>query len=102
MGGAIQGTIIKFLPSPDPKIKGCLIHLQFTPPGHTQPVDFCFPCTGSVRNALAPGSKDDDKDLQSKLALEVGKYFWAKRCPDKMNEKYKKNMFMFDVRTGMV
>lgn len=93
IGAAIQGEIIKFVPSPSPEIKGRLIWLRY------RGQDFTFPCTGSVRNAFAPGLKDDSKELDGILLKEVGNYFYAKRGLDKPS-KYKKNMFMFDVRTG--
>lgn len=93
VGAAIQGEIIKFVQSPSPEIKGRLIWLKF------RGQEFTFPCTGSVRNAFAPGLKDDSKELDGVLAKEVGNYFYAKRGLDKPS-KYKKNMFMFDVRTG--
>lgn len=93
MGLAIQGTIVKIVPSPSTEIKGRLLWLNY------KGTDFMFPCTGAIRNALAPGLKDDDKKLDEMLEKEIGNYFYAKRLPNKPS-KYGKSMFVFDVRTG--
>lgn len=95
IGIAIQGEIIKIVPSPVSTIKGRLLWLKF------RNTDFMFPCTGSIRSALAPGLKDDDTKLDATLDKEVGNMFYAKRLPNKPS-KYKKEMFIFDVRTGKV
>lgn len=95
VGGAIQGTIVKFVESPSEEIKGRLIWLNY------KGIDFCVPCTGSIRNAFAPGKKDDDASLDAILAKEVGKFMWARRLPDKPS-KFKKSMFVFDVRAGNI
>lgn len=93
IGSAVQGIIVKIVPSPSTEIKGRLLWLQF------KGMDFTLPCTGSIRNALAPGLKDDDSKLDSTLEKEVGNFFYARRLPNKPS-KFKKSMFIFDVRTG--
>ena len=90
----LQAEIIKIMDSPNSTIKGKLLWLR-APSGH----EFTFPCTGVVRNALAPGVKADDKELTTALEKEIGKTLFLKRTPDKTSAKYKKNMFMFDVFT---
>jgi hypothetical protein len=95
IGMAVQGRIVKIVPSPSTEIKGRLLWLNF------KNTDFCFPCTGSIRNALAPGLKDDDAKLDAVLEKEIGNFFYAKRLPNKPS-KFKKQMFIFDVRTGKI
>jgi hypothetical protein len=93
VGGAVVGEIIKFLASPVSTIKGNLVWLR-----HNSGQEFTFPVTGVIRNALAPGVKDDDEKLMETLDKEIGKILICKRLPDK-SSKYAKSMFMFDVFT---
>ncbi len=92
MGGIVSGEIIKIVNSPVSTVKGKLLWLK-----HSSGTEFTFPCTGVIRNALAPGL--EGKDVDAALQAEVGKLFFAKRTMDKQSQKYKKNMFMFDVFT---
>lgn len=89
----ISGEIIAIVDSPVATIKGKLLHLK-----HASGQEFTFPCTGVIRNALAPGKKD--KEADEALKKEVGKMFYAQRLADKPNKQYKKNMYMFDVYTS--
>lgn len=89
--GIVSGEIVKICNSPVSTVKGKLLWLR-----HENGTEFMFPCTGVVRNALAPGV-EGDKDLVAALEKHVGKTFIAKRTPGKQSAKYKKEMFMFDV-----
>jgi len=93
MDGVVSGEIMKIVESPVTTIKGKLLWLR-----HESGQEFTFPCTGVIRNALAPGV--DGEKLDKALQAEVGKMFYAKRAPDRQNTKYKKAMFMFDVFTS--
>lgn len=95
VGGVVSGEIIKIVDSPVSTVKGKLIWLR-----NDSGIEFTFPATGVIRNALAPGVKDDGDKLTEVLEKEIGKMFYAKRLPDKQSTKYKKPMFMFDVFTG--
>jgi len=92
IGITVSGEIIAVVDSPSTTVKGKLLHLR-----HSSGTEFTFPCTGSIRNALAPGKKDDE--LEKSLQQEIGKTIYLTRMADKLSEKYKKNMFIFDVRT---
>lgn len=94
VGAAISGEIVAVLESPVSTVKGYLLHLR-----HQTGQEFTFPCTGVIRQALAPGKKEGD-ELVKALEKEIGKILFAKRLPDKMSAKYKKPMFVFDVYTG--
>lgn len=93
VGGAVTGEIIQVCKSPVSTVKGFLLWLK-----HDSGQEFTFPCTGVIRNALAPGVTGD-KELLAELEKEVGKKFVAVRQENKPNAKYKKEMFMFDVFT---
>ncbi len=97
--GAVSGEIIAILNSPTTTVKGKLLHLK-----HASGEEFCFPVTGAVRQALAPGVKGDDekseKELLAILNKEVGKMFIAIRREDGQSKTYKKRMFVFDVFTS--
>lgn len=93
VGAMISGKIIAIVDSPVSTIKGKLLHLQ-----HQSGQEFTFPCTGVIRNALAPGKKE--KELDAALEKEIGKTIYAKRLPNKTSQQYKKDMFMFDVFTS--
>lgn len=101
IGGIVSGEIIKVVDSPVTTVKGMLLWLR-----HESGQEYTFPCTGVIRNALAPGKKEG-KELTDALDKEVGKMFYAKRLenkPSKYNAdlagKVKKEMFMFDVFTS--
>ncbi len=91
MDGIVSGLIMKVVDSPVATVKGKLLWLK-----HSTGQEFTFPCTGVIRNALAPGV-ENGKDLSAALEKHVGKTFIAKRTPSKQSQKYKKEMFMFDV-----
>jgi hypothetical protein len=93
VGAVISGEIVDIVDSPVSTIKGKLLHLR-----HESGQEYTFPCTGVIRNALAPGKKDDEADAA--LRKEIGKKFYAQRLADKPNTKYKKTMYMFDVYTS--
>jgi hypothetical protein len=93
--GVVSGEIMQIVESPVTTIKGKLLWLR-----NDSGVEFTFPCTGVIRNALAPGVKSEGGELMEALQKEVGKTFYARRLPNKQNSKYKKPMFMFDVYTG--
>ncbi len=88
----LQATVCKICDSPNSTIKGKLLWLKLR-----NGTEITFPCTGVIRNALAPGVKDDDAKLEVALEKYVGEEIIIKRTPDKQNNKFKKNMFMFDV-----
>ena len=92
-GAVVSGEIIKVVDSPVSTVKGKLLWLR-----HDNGTEFLFPCTGVIRNALAPGV-EAGKELQAALEKEIGKTFIAKRMPSKQSAKYKKEMYMFDVFT---
>ncbi len=94
VGSVTQATIVAVLNSPVSTIKGFLLHLK-----HKSGVEFTFPCTGVVRNALAPGVRDDDKALKAALEAYTGKELVLVRQPNKPS-KFKKEMFVFDVFTN--
>lgn len=99
----LQGKIVKFLPSPKSTIKGVLIWLEL-PTGQ----EITFPCTGVVRQALAPsvkrganGEPPDSTELLKTLESEVGKTLFLKRMPDEASKEFGgKAMFVFDVYTS--
>lgn len=93
VGGIVSGTIMDIVDSPVSTVKGKLLHLK-----HESGVEFTFPCTGVIRNALAPGKSGPE--LEAALKKEIGKVLYAQRQPDKTSAKYKKTMFMFDVYTS--
>lgn len=100
IGAVVSGEIIAIVDSPVSTIKGKLLHLK-----HESGAEFVFPCTGVIRQALAPGRYDgkdeaeNDKKLTQALEKEIGKNFYAKRQPDGTSTKFKKSMFVFDVFT---
>ncbi len=91
---AITGTILAVVNSPTTAIKGKLFHIK-----NAKGVEFTFPVTGSIRQAIAPGIGDDDKELVPALEKEIGSTIVIKRCPSKISGKFKKEMFIFDVLT---
>ena len=93
IGAVVSGEVMAIVESPVSTIKGKLLHLK-----HASGQEFLFPCTGVIRNALAPG-KEAGAELNKALEKEVGKLFFAQRQPGKPS-KYKKEMFMFDVYTS--
>jgi len=93
--GVISGEIIGIENSPVSTIKGFLLHLR-----HESGEQFLFPCTGVIRQALAPGREKEDAKLKEILEKEIGKSFYAQRKPSVRSEKYKKDMFVFDVFTS--
>jgi len=93
IGSAISGEIVAILESPVSTVKGKLLWLR-----HESGAEYTFPCTGVIRNALAPGCEAEK--LEAALKKEIGKQFVAKRLDDKQSAKYKKAMFMFDVFTS--
>lgn len=88
---ALRCKVVKIVPSPNSTIKGKLLWLK-TRDGS----EITFPCTGVIRNALAPGIKDDDAKLEAALEKYVGTELIFKRTPNKLS-KYGKAMFMFEV-----
>lgn len=93
VGAVVSGEIMDVVESPVSTVKGKLLWLR-----HESGTEFTFPCTGVIRNALAPGLSG--KELDEALKKEIGKTFYAQRTLDKQSQKYKKNMFMFDVFTS--
>ena len=84
IGGIVAGEIIAILNSPNSSIEGKLLHLRMESGN-----EISAPITGSIRKALSEN-----------LEEEVGKKFAAVRLDDKISEKYKKNMYIFDVYTS--
>ncbi len=95
IGGVISGVIVDIVDSPVSTVKGKLLWLR-----HESGIEYTFPVTGVIRNALAPGCKGDDNELGTKLKEEVGKTLVAKRLENSPS-KYKREMFMFDVFTSV-
>lgn len=93
--GIVSGEIMAVVNSPVSTVKGYLLHLK-----HETGEQFLFPCTGVIRQALAPGREKDDVALKGLLEKFVGKTIYAKRLESSYNEKYKKDMFQFDVFTS--
>ncbi len=74
-GKSVSGKIIAVIESPVSTVKGMLLHVQ-----HANGEEFTFPCTGTVRSALAPGRFDgDNAALLKVLEKEIGKQFVATR-----------------------
>jgi translation elongation factor EF-G len=94
VGGVVSGVIVAIVNSPATTVKGFCIHLR-----HESGEEFLFPCTGVIRQALAPGREKDSQALKDTLEKEVGKTLVATRKDSEFNEKYKKDQFMFDVYT---
>lgn len=90
--GAVSGVIKAIVDSPSSTVKGFLLHIQ-----HESGEEFLFPCTGTVRQALAPGREKDSKELKAQLEKEVGKTIVAIRKESIHSDKYDKDMFVFDV-----
>ncbi len=95
VGKMLQATIVGILSSPSPKVKGLIMQLK-SAKGH----EFCMPVTGTIRNALAPGHRDDVAGLKATLEKEIGKVLTLKRNPNKLSKEHNKAMFMFDVFTS--
>jgi translation elongation factor EF-G len=101
VGGVVSGEILDVCKSPSSTVKGLVLHLR-----HASGQEFTFPATGTIRQALAPGTKNDDDKLMDILKKEVGKAFFAKRLEDGTTTKYSgkgegpKRMFQFDVFTS--
>lgn len=95
IGAIVSGEILAIVDSPVSTIKGKLLHLK-----HHTGQEFLMPCTGVIRQALAPGREKDEAALKKTLEGEVGKLFYAKRLDNATSSKYKKDMFMFDVYTS--
>lgn len=99
VGAAVMGVIHAVLDSPAEKVKGVLLHIRH------KGIDFTLPVTGSIRQALSPGMKNDSAGLRKKLEEYVGVFIFAKREPDKATKNYGANAkptFIFDVRVGPV
>ena len=94
-GGIVYGEILQVVNSPVSTVKGKLLWMKHPETG----TEFLFPVTGVIRSALAPGVKADDDALQGILEKEIGGTLYAKKMPSKMSDKYKKEMFVFDVWT---
>lgn len=105
VGGTVTAVIVDIVKSPVSTIKGMLLWLHliiFSPDGKKMfktGKEITFPCTGVIRNALAPGV-DGEKDLLAALSKHKGKLLCATRTDDKLNTKFKKNMFMYDCFTS--
>lgn len=97
VGGTVSGKIISIVNSPATTVKGFCIWLC-----HESGEEFLFPCTGVIRQALAPGREKDSAELKKTLEAEIGKTLVATRKDSEFNEKYKKDQFMFDVYTVKV
>jgi hypothetical protein len=93
VGGQICGKILGILDSPVSTIKGKLLHLDLAGK------EVCFPVTGAIRSALAPGIKDDDIKLRGVLEKYIGKYILAERGPNKPS-KFGRDLFTFEVYTS--
>ncbi len=94
VGKMLQAQITGILGSPSPKVKGLIFQLK-----HATGLEFCMPVTGTIKNAIAPGFRDDAAGLKTALEKEIGKILTLRRNPDKMSN-YGKAMFMFDVFTS--
>lgn len=98
----LRAVIVSVVESPASTVKGFLLWLK-NRAGH----ELTFPCTGVIRNALAPGIKVDDStdetlkesngELKAALDKHVGRTIILKRTANQQSQKYKKEMFMFDV-----
>jgi len=93
VGGQISGKILAILDSPVSTIKGKLLHLE------TAAGEFCFPITGAIRSALAPGVKDDDIKLRGVLEKYIGQHLLAERGMNKPS-KFGRDLFTFEVYTS--
>ncbi len=92
--GCVSGKIKAIVDSPSSTVKGFLLHLE-----HETGEEYLFPCTGTIRQALAPGREKDSKELKAQLEKEIGKTLVAVRKESIHSDKYDKDMFVFDVYT---
>ena len=91
VGAMVIGILMGVFKSPVSTIKGNLLHLKLE-----SGQEITFPATGVIRNALAPGVTGED-EIKKELEKFTGKTLVLVRNGDKQSQKYKKNMFMFDV-----
>src|SRR6185295_12855529 len=62
VGGCVSGKIVEIVKSPSSTVKGFLLYLK-----HETGEEFLFPCTGAIRQALAPGREKDSNELKLEL-----------------------------------
>lgn len=86
------GEIVKGVNSPASTVKGKCIWLKL-PNGDEK----LLPCTGTIRSALFPGVEADSPKLIDEINKLKGKTYAFKRLENIANNKYKKDMFSFDV-----
>lgn len=99
VGACITSKLLECVDSPVTTVRGKVLLMQHEPSG----VEFLFPCTGTIRKALAPtfvGDKDDDKSgdlLKATVNKYAGKTITLMRQPDGSSKTYGRSMFVFDV-----
>ncbi len=97
VGKSFVCKIIEPMDSLTQTVKGKLLRVEHT---STSGVvrEFSLPVTGTMRQALAPGKANDDKDLLATLAKFNGKKLTIVRGPDGWTNKHGgKAMYTFDV-----
>lgn len=106
VGGRVTGIVVDVVKSPVSTIKGSLLWLHLvteSTDGNGEIVlaktgiEICFPATGVIRSALAPGIEGEVNALKE-MAKYKGFLFAAQRLENKVNKTYGKEMTMWDVR----
>lgn len=84
--------IVKGVNSPASTVKGKCLWIRL-PNGDER----LLPCTGTIRQGLVPGVEADSPKLLDEINKLKGKKYAFKRLDNRMNSKYKKDMFVFDI-----
>jgi hypothetical protein len=88
ISGKVKAVIENFTGKSE--LKGSHV-LHLTAPDNE--TEFLFPATGVLRQALTRDSEGNKVEIKS----FIGKTLFIKRTDNQMNDKYKKEMFMFDI-----
>lgn len=106
VNGVVCGIIVDVIPSPKSDIKGSLLWLHIVDFDAKQKpvktgIEICFPATGVIRQALAPGAKGKDEEKEESarqimLGLK-GHLLVCKRQANIHNKNYAKDMTSWDV-----
>lgn len=101
VGSSLVAILTGVFPSPRSDIKGYLLGMLVLTVDEngkeTDNMEISFPCTGSIRQALAPGMKDDNAGLLKALEAYKGFKIVLFRQPNTINRNFKKEQFIFDV-----
>lgn len=84
--------IVKGVNSPASTVKGKCLWIKL-PNGDEK----LLPCTGAIRQALFPGVEADSPKLIDEINKLKGKSYAFKRLDNTVVNKYKKDMYSFDI-----